>query len=141
MATPIDGLTLMELCTAHFSRTDRDHILHQGAHFKQLNINGAQHAALLYALSASPRLTRCVALLLASRCRARLLPPSSPPPSPPARHYYAHVSACFVYPALTSPLFAGMHLYVFFLMYLEEVEAVLSLGPVRCARGVATFRS
>lgn len=54
-------------------------------------------------------------------------------PSPPstARHFYVHLSACFLYPALASPLFSGMHTYPFLLMYQEEVEEILSLGPVR----------
>lgn len=42
-----------------------------------------------------------------------------------------HLSACFLYPALASPLFSGMHTYPFLLMYQEEVEEILSLGPVR----------
>jgi hypothetical protein len=76
----------------------------------------------------APCVCRACVCVLPQRLRAG--PPLPSPPST-ARHFYVHLSACFLYPALSSPLFSGMHTYPFLLMYQEEVEAILSLGPVR----------
>jgi hypothetical protein len=143
MPTPVDGVTLPLLCTAHFGRTDRDHILYRGTDFQQLTIKGTPQAA-----QQAHVVRMCIAFAWAcaracvvrSHLRPAALsvaahPPSLPPPPYTARHFYVHLSACFLYPALASPLFSGMHTYPFLLMYEEEVEAILSLGPVRAREG------
>jgi hypothetical protein len=138
--------TLTLLCIAHYIKAAIDNVMY-GKLFAKFSLKGAQAVCTTQPARAHPsrrclvcipcpplnalRVSACVCVLRAGWFAIV----HHPPCASTDRYFYKYCVLAFLYPATSCPYFAGVQHWVFLKAYMQEVDILLSLGPVRrCAR-------